>query len=48
MFISALCQMNVGRAAIRPIKTPLYGFGRERVYAEGAIELPLTFGQRLA
>ena len=29
---------------MKPIKTPLYGFGEERVYAEGAIQLPITFG----
>ena len=45
---SAFYQMNVGGATIRPIKTPLYGFGRERVYVEGAIQLPVTFGQRPA
>ena len=37
LFVSAFCQMNVGGAKTRPIKTPLYGFGGERVYAEGAI-----------
>ena len=31
----------------RPIKTPLYRFGGERVYAESVIQLPITFGQRL-
>ena len=36
--------MNVGGAKIRPIKTPLYGFGGERVYAKHAIQLPVTFG----
>ena len=36
--------MNVGGATARLIKTPLYGFGGERVYAEGAIQLPVTFG----
>ena len=40
--------MNVGGATLMSIKTPLYGFGREMVYAEGAIQLPVTFGQRLA
>ena len=29
------------------IKMPLYGFGGEMVYAERAIQLPVTFGQRL-
>ena len=45
LFISTFFQINVG-GAIRPIKTPLYRFGRERVYAKGAIQLPVTFGQR--
>ena len=36
--------MNVGGAATRPIKTLLYGFGREKVYTVGAIQLPITFG----
>ena len=44
LFASAFRQMNVGGAKTRPIKTPLYGFGGERVYAEGAIQLPVTFG----
>ena len=42
-FTSAFSQMNVGGAKNRPIKTSLYGFGRERAYAEGAIQLPVTF-----
>ena len=36
--------MNVGGATTRPVKTSLYGFRGERVYAEGAIQLPVTFG----
>ena len=48
LFVSAFCQMNVGGATTRPIKTPLYWFGKERVYTEGAIQLPVTFGQRSA
>ena len=35
--VSAFRQMNVGGATTRPIKTPLYRFGGERVYIEGAI-----------
>ena len=46
LFVSAFHQMNMGGAAVRPIKTPLYGFNGERVYAEGAIQLPVTFDQR--
>ena len=45
MFVSAFRQINMGEARMRPIKTPLYGFGGERVYVEGAIQLPVTFGQ---
>ena len=45
LFGSALCQMNVGGATPRPIKMPLYEFGRERAYTEGAIQLPITFTQ---
>ena len=37
LFASAFPQMNVGGSKTRPIKTPLYRFGGERVYAEGAI-----------
>ena len=37
LFASEFSQINGGGATTRPIKTPLYGFGRERVYAEGAI-----------
>ena len=44
LFASAFRQMNVGGAKTRSIKTPLYEFGGERVYAEGAIQLPVTFG----
>ena len=40
--------MNVGGATTRPIKTPLYSFDREKVYAEGTIQLSVTFGQRPA
>ena len=43
----AFRQINVGGATTRPIKTPLYGFRGEMVYAEGAIQLLVTFGQRL-
>ena len=38
LFASAFRQMNVGGAKTRPIKTPLYGFGGERVYTVGAIQ----------
>ena len=48
LFIFVFRQMNVGGAMTRPIKTPLYEFGRERVYVEGAIRLPVTFGVRPA
>ena len=34
LFVSAFCQMNVGGEKTRWIKTPLYGFGGERVYAK--------------
>ena len=44
LFASAFRQMIVGGAKTRPIKTPLYGFSGERVYAEGVIQLPVTFG----
>ena len=44
LFTSAFHQMNIGGPKMRPIKTPLYGFGGERVYADGAIQLPVTFG----
>ena len=43
----AFRQMNVEGATIRPIKTPLYGFRGEMVYAEGSIQLPVTFEQCL-
>ena len=46
LFAFAFRQMNVGGTTTRPIKTPLYEFNGERVYAEGAIQLPVTFGQR--
>ena len=45
LFISAFRQMKLGGTTRRPIKTPLYGFGRKMVYAEGVIQLPITFGQ---
>ena len=44
LFVSAFRQMNVGRGITRLIKTVLYEFGGERVYVEGAIQLPVTFG----
>ena len=34
LFAYAFRHMKVGGSMTRPIKTPLYGFGRERVYAE--------------
>ena len=40
--------MNVGGAKTRLVKTPLYEFGGERVYAEGAIQLPVTYDIHLA
>ena len=46
LFASLFRQMNVGGATPRPIKTIMYRFDGERVYAEGAIQLPVTFGQR--
>ena len=48
LFVFAFRKMNVGGAAKRPIKTPLYRFDGEIVYAEGTIQLPVTFGQHLA
>ena len=45
-FIFTFRQINVGGATTRLIKMSLYGFSGERVYAEGAIQLPVTFGQR--
>ena len=48
LFASVFRHMNVEGAMTRPIKTPLYGFGREWVYVEGAIQLLVTFGHRLA
>ena len=48
LFTSAFHQMNVGGATPRPIKTLLYGVGRERVYVEGAIQLQVSIGQRPA
>ena len=48
LFASIFRQMNVRGTTTRSIKTPLYGFPRERVYAKGAIQLPVTFGQCLA
>ena len=33
LFAFAFCQMNVGGAKMRPVKTPLYRFGGERVFA---------------
>ena len=37
LYASSFRQINVGGATTRPIKTPLYGFGGEKVYLEGAI-----------
>ena len=37
LFVSVFRQMNVSEATTRLIKTSLYGFDGERVYAEGAI-----------
>ena len=48
LFAFAFRQMNVGGVTTRPIKTLLYGFGGERVYVEGAIQLLVTFDQCLA
>ena len=47
LFTFAFRQMNVGSAIPRLIKMLLYGFSGERVYAEGAMQLPVTFGQCL-
>ena len=46
LFTYAFHQMNVGGGTPRPIKTLLYGVGRERVYVEGAIQLQVSIGQR--
>ena len=45
LFASVFRQMNMGGATTRKIKPPLYGFGGEIVYAEGAIQLSVTFSQ---
>ena len=37
--------MNVGGVTPWLIKLPLYGFDREIVYAVGAFQVPVTFGQ---
>ena len=44
LFASAFRQMNVGGGKTRSTKTPLYGLSGERVFAEGAMQLPATFG----
>ena len=44
LFTSAFHQMNVGGATPRLIRMPLHEFGGEMVYAEGAIQLSMTFG----
>ena len=43
LFKSVFCQMNVGGTTTRLIKTLLYRFGGEMVYAKGVIQLPVTF-----
>lgn len=39
--------MNIGKDKLRPIKTPLMGFGGESVIAEGAIQLLVMIGEAL-
>ena len=45
LFTSAFRQINVGGAMTRPIKMSLCGSSEEKVYADGAIQLPVTFSQ---
>ena len=37
ILFSVFHQINVGGVVMRSVKTSIYGFGGERVYAEGAI-----------
>jgi len=44
LFKTALERMDLGEIYSTPVKTPLFGFAGERVYTEGSISLPVTFG----
>ncbi|XP_058099682.1 uncharacterized protein LOC131244032 [Magnolia sinica] len=45
IYSEAFERMEIPRSHLRPVKTPLHGFVRERVIFEGAISLPVTVGE---
>ncbi|XP_058078669.1 uncharacterized protein LOC131226999 [Magnolia sinica] len=45
MYSEAFERMRIPRSHLRPVKTPLHGFARERVISEGAISFPVTAGE---
>ncbi|XP_058111327.1 uncharacterized protein LOC131254355 [Magnolia sinica] len=41
IYSKAFERMGIDRSRLRPVKTPLYGFARDKVISEGAISLPV-------
>ena len=44
LYYPAFQQMNLGRKQLRPVYSPLVGFGRMKVQPVGTISLPVVVG----
>ena len=44
LFAEVYDKLNLGRERLKPIRSPLIGFSREKVYPLGSITLPVTVG----
>ncbi|KAL2228080.1 UNVERIFIED_CONTAM: hypothetical protein Sindi_1787700 [Sesamum indicum] len=45
IFSDVLRKMDLGNVKLRPVRTPLVGFGGSEVVPEGVIELPVSLGE---
>lgn len=45
LYAAALDKMEIGREKLKPIRTPLIGFGGECLNPLGSIELPMIMGE---
>ena len=45
LYLEAFNKMALARSLLKPVSTPLVGFGGEVVTPEGSIDLPVTFGE---
>ncbi|XP_011083341.1 uncharacterized protein LOC105165883 [Sesamum indicum] len=46
IFSNVLRKMDLGSVRLKPVRTPLVGFGGSEVVPEGVIELPVSLGEK--